>query len=625
MKKSNVIFLPLMLLSGISCTDNLEDIHPELSIIAADSQTVIEGNGSDVATIIPSLGGSAELTVKTESAWDYLQDAEEDWYAVEMNGDGLKISAEEFVSDYERTALLRIVSDGHVLGTVKVKQFGTETASLELDWNELVFSEKGGTTEVTVTTNRDSWEVSGYEDARWMEVERNESGFTVSVTRNEVAMPFETVLVVRAGSEKNHAEFSLPVTLKEWTPAYIRMSQDDIIMPAGEGKAVVGIESNRDWKASSDADWLRVSCEKDRLIMEAGAAVSDINEAEVLLETCSGKDYARAVIRISQFTDPMILEYSIPRGDVEVAVPLAGNVNCYIEWGDGETYNFAGTLGDYEYITHTYSAPGNYEVSIYGEADGICCGRGVPMATSRQYITEITTWGAMRPKSMRYGLACTSVKSLPEDTREAFANVETFYCAFQSCALLESIPEDIFHDSRAAEYTGAFWNCTALKEIPENLFMNSPSDISLNSCFRECVSLKSIPERLFYPLKDIKAMVAVFDNCTSIESLPEKLLANNGELGNILAMFRGCSGLKEIPAGIFDANRKLENVSETFAGCTSVRGESPYTMTDGGKVRLWERESHPDVFKSVTSFYLCFEGCRTLDDFGEMPEDWKIE
>lgn len=70
---------------------------------------------------------------------------------------------------------------------------------------------------------------------------------------------------------------------------------------------------------------------------------------------------------------------------------------------------------------------------------------------------------------------------------------------------------------------------------------------------------------------------------------------------------------------------EMENVSETFAGCTSVRGESPYTMTDGGKVRLWERESHPDVFKSVTSFYLCFEGCRALDDFGEMPEDWKIE
>jgi surface protein len=60
--------------------------------------------------------------------------------------------------------------------------------------------------------------------------------------------------------------------------------------------------------------------------------------------------------------DPMVLVFNTALGDTTVEVPLAGTVNCVVDWGDGltDSYTTTGTK------THTYASGGVYTVQIFG-------------------------------------------------------------------------------------------------------------------------------------------------------------------------------------------------------------------------------------------------------------------
>lgn len=92
--------------------------------------------------------------------------------------------------------------------------------------------------------------------------------------------------------------------------------------------------------------------------------------------------------------------------------------------------------------------------------------------------------------------------------------------------------------------------------------------------------------------------------------------------GEASSFFLGCNSLTTIPAGLFDHFTAATNFDMCFAGCTSLTGETPYTMVDGKKVRLWDR-SPENGFTKVTSYNACFAVCNGLSDFAEIPEGWK--
>lgn len=89
-----------------------------------------------------------------------------------------------------------------------------------------------------------------------------------------------------------------------------------------------------------------------------------------------------------------------------------------------------------------------------------------------------------------------------------------------------------------------------------------------------------------------------------------------------MGLFAECTGLTAIPEGLFANCPGVTEFTDCFYGCTGLTGETPYTMVDGKKIKLWER-SPENGFAKVTSCGDCFGVCTGLSDYAEIPEGWK--
>lgn len=631
-----------------ACTQ--KETVPELSLIlSSDSENVmVDEDGRQAEISLPSLGGSVSFGVAASGEWELVREDEEDWYVTTVDENSVTVSADELVSDYTRSAMLRIRVDGVIIGFVGISQDGTEVASLKLDQDSVSFQEVGGNTVVAVITNRESWTVTGYEDADWLSVEVQDSSFTVTASANDVAEEKTVTLVVTAGSALNNKVCMLPVTIAACTPAYLTPSQTVLVLPSEGGSTEITVQSNREWDVSTDDGWLTVSRTERGITVTSEGTVAG-STAEVMLTTTSGSDMVSSTIEVVSVDEPMILEYTVPDAQWMVAAPVAGEVNCYVDWGDGTGTGYAGTLAMFQYITHTYDVADVYRVKIYGSVSQVACDNGSEMDNTKKSITAIETWGSIRPISLNYGLSGTAIKTLPDDTREALADVTDFSMAFYQCAQLESIPADMLKDSRAVNLSGMFMGCIALKEIPEG-FLNGATEVTgLSTMFRDCRSLTSIPDGLFDDMAKVTMANSTFSGCSSIASIPEGLFSSMSAVTQMNGIFRDCSSLTEIPEGLFSGNPELFDISEAFSGCASLEsvpsdlfsncrklqyvislflncsdlsGESPYDMVDGKKVHLYERADY-EQYSAITSYTTCFGGCAGLSDYDDIPVGWK--
>lgn len=93
-------------------------------------------------------------------------------------------------------------------------------------------------------------------------------------------------------------------------------------------------------------------------------------------------------------------------------------------------------------------------------------------------------------------------------------------------------------------------------------------------------------------------------------------------MGEPTSLFFQCGSLTAIHAGLFDHCTAATDFSVCFYGCSALTGETPYSMVDGKKIKLWER-SPENGFAKVTSYINCFIGCEVLSDYAEIPAGWK--
>lgn len=257
---------------------------------------------------------------------------------------------------------------------------------------------------------------------------------------------------------------------------------------------------------------------------------------------------------------------------------------------------------------------------------------------------------------------CTALHSIPADLFAGAKDATSFYYTFYGCSALTSIPEDLFaENTKAHDMNVTFGGCTALESLPAGLFRNNtqlssmkstfagcsslttlseglfaacrnitslgelhyPGNNSASGIFSDCTALESIPDDLFSAMTKLKDAPGIFDGCTALTAIPESLFANNKELRTINFAFSGCRSLTSLPAGLFDQNRMLQSVSNAFSGCSSLTGESPYTLVNGQKVHLYERDSYPDYFLEITQRSNTFENCSHLSDYEQIPDMWK--
>ena len=218
---------------------------------------------------------------------------------------------------------------------------------------------------------------------------------------------------------------------------------------------------------------------------------------------------------------------------------------------------------------------------------------------------------------------CTSLTTIPENLFANNPEVTEFIGTFHGCKSLTAIPEKLFaHNTKVTNFYGTFEGCSALKSIPENLFANNPEVTNFAKTFAHCKALTEIPENLFANCPKVTDFSYIFAE-TSISSIPKNLFANNLKVTDFNFTFAVCSALTSIPTGLFDNNQKVTSFVSTFEGCSALTGESPYTMVNGKKVHLYERQNYLEHFTAPTDFQTTFYGCTGLTDYAQIPSDWK--
>ena len=103
----------------------------------------------------------------------------------------------------------------------------------------------------------------------------------------------------------------------------------------------------------------------------------------------------------------------------------------------------------------------------------------------------------------------------------------------------------------------------------------------------------------------------------NLVTLPIDEFSNCKELTNVEGVFTNCTELTNMPH--FRENKKITNFREAFAGCSKLTGSTP---TDENGYKLWERAGKEGYPTAIDGMH-CFQGCTQLDDYDEIPDNWK--
>ena len=104
---------------------------------------------------------------------------------------------------------------------------------------------------------------------------------------------------------------------------------------------------------------------------------------------------------------------------------------------------------------------------------------------------------------------------------------------------------------------------------------------------------------------------------SKLQTIPVDEFSNNKELVNVSKVFLNSTELTNMPN--FLENKKITNFSQAFDGCSKLTGSTP---TDENGYKLWQRAGKQGYPATINGQH-CFRGCTQLDDYDEIPNDWK--
>ncbi len=337
--------------------------------------------------------------------------------------------------------------------------------------------------------------------------------------------------------------------------------------------------------------------------------------------------------------------------DGYVYLPLAGNLDCHIDWGDGsqELVKRQVSTSSSDKVSHKYDVqtPTEFVVRISGVVPQLSSAN-IPVHS----IIEVKQWGLTgltsldsafkgnqrlitiaTDKAGSFGQVnsfasmfyeCVSLVSLPDGLLDSAENATSFASFCYGCTSLQYIPSGIFgHCKEVNTFASAFYGCSALRSIPSALFAGCSKVTTFDNAFRNCTLLKYIPSDVFQGCSSVTSFADTFVYCTSIESVPEGLFDDCPNVTSFYYTFWQCASLAEIPVSLFDKHRWIQRCQYLFSGCPKLQGESPYTMLNGNKVHLYERENYTDYFVVPVETLGCFGTCRKLTDYSSIPSTWR--
>ena len=562
---------------------------------------------------------------------------------------------------------------------------------------------EGGTVEIPFTVNFDYTAKVAASDAGWLSIAQTKAAeraasLSVVVGKNDGDASRSGKVYIYPLNGNGEACREIVINQAS---AYFSISKTLVVAPAEGGEFTVDVRSSRGLTLKpGEGDWFTATAEADS--KETGkyslkVKVNENNGTERRSSTVELYSEGAPATRLGtlevlqssktadELKDMVFVGKAAFANDFTIYLPLAGEIDCYIDWGDGTVEHKQGKiscepseLGKGIFHKYIVDKATEYEIRISGKVTALNSHNTIPGGSYRSSISAVKQWGSTGLKDMSFAFdSFGALKDIPADETGAFAEVATFLYAFLSCETLETIPDGLFkYCGNVETFSGCFRGCSALTSIPADLFSACKSVTSFGECFESCSSLTSIPADLFSACKSVTSFGGCFESCSSLTSIPEDLFSECAEMDGAYRLFKECKNLLSIPAKLFARNPKIVWFEETFYGCDSltsipeglfdkcqdannfestfyscdklrtvpvsifdhnrrvtvfrytfrdcgmVVGESPYTVINGVKYHLYERADNPDEFVASVSFYGCFVETY-FSDKDQMPESWK--
>lgn len=603
-----------------------------------------------------------------------------------------------------------IVNNGYGYSILKVINF-SERKMLFSNGLEFNVNTAGGLIEIPFVTNFDFTARVDSKDARWIKIVETKAEraviLTLQVDENIDDAARKGHVYLSPSNSNNNIPFK-EIIINQ-SSAYFSMNKTSYVAPKEGGECEVVVNSSRGLTVQipNDIDWLTTDIETNAdetthtiTFITSENTSASTRGCDVMFYSSDGSKVLGTFVvmqsspSLDELSDMIFEVRANFANDFTVYLPITNssssyydsdnqyhniypNLDCYIDWGDGNIEHIKSKTGSYgysnetiKYVTHKYeglNTGSTFTVKISGIVESLSAS-SIP-SVSRSSIQSIKQWGKTGLKLMDYAFnGNQSLKSLPSDNSFAFAEVVSFINTFSGCTGLESIPAGLFKNCRnvntfssefydyefgtgglfggcinikeipdslfknctnAKSFSGIFAGCTSLKNIPENTFNGCINAEKFEGAFYNCTSLASVPDNLFKDCEVVNSFYMVFRNCKSLQNIPESLFSNCPEVTNFNSSFSGCSSLTSIPAGLFKNNTKVTGFSSTFYNCSNISiipselfGYCPnvtsFASTFNSCSNLINIPNNIfDNNRRVTSFYNTFYSCYNV--VGESP------
>ena len=522
-----------------------------------------------------------------------------------------------------------IVSDPSGYSLLRVINFHENKINFPegLEYN---ISQEGGTLNIPISLNFDADVVL---DSDWLTMEpktraeMRDSSIVVRASKNESFGSRRALIYLYAKTNKYQPYSEIVVNQAS---ASFSLSQSKFAVPYLESTVQAEVFSSigLNVKVESGGDWLKAETRKNgdnytvTMLVSKNAGTEKRNGSVALYSENNTRLGAIQVIQMSETSDsPEDMVFTVRANypnDFTSELPLDGVIDCYVDWGDGSVDYYDSKPVRHKYDTET---PASYVVRISGKVTRL---ESPDNATPS--VTEVNQWGKTGLTSVRRAFANNSLlRKVAGCANGEFANIVSVSEMFSNCYNLQEISGNLFAQCLSVvDFSNVFNECRKLTIIPDGLLQDCANIENVEHMFQGCTSLKAIPGDLFKNCVHLRRITQTFRLCTSLQEIPEGLFENNPEITDADYLFNECSSLTEVPVNIFDNNRKLKDVHYIFAECKSLQCESPYTLIDGKKVHLYERNQYRDYFSYIGTYNYAFHNS-TFTDYKNIPYEYKDE
>jgi len=534
---------------------------------------------------------------------------------------------------YKDGYIFTTVVDGNGYSFINVLHFTEE----KIDFSEGMrysITEEGGSLEIPFLANFNysvqvSDDASSWLSATASATRADMTPYTLTVTAQRNDSYTSRTGAVNLFSKMNPYEPFCSIIVTQ-ASANFSIDKVECKVPFSGSNEIIGIFSTSPIMENVDCDWLETDIQalsSVRYEMTVKASVNTVNEPRTgiisILDATSGIHLGK--VSFTQEASPyepddMVFSVRPTYGnDFSVCLPLSGKLDCKINWGDGTVESIIET--DAKYVRHSYdiSEPQDIDVRISGKVTALNS-LSLPLYSVR----DIKQWGNVGLENMTNAFYTNPhISSLPPDTRGAFSSVTSFDYAFRNCSnLKESDPNLFAYAEKAVSFYGCFAE-TDVTRLYGQMFKNCKSMEVCTNIFNSCKELVSLPDSLFAYCVNLKDASYAFWGCYNIVNAPGSLFAFCSEMQDVAEMFYQCTNLKTLGTSLFDRCRKIQDFSSCFFDDTKLSGESPYSIINGQKIHLYERQKYTDYFVNPVRFTNCFEKTMGLSDYTRIPSNWK--